>query len=300
MTAGGNLSRCPIGQYPSYRSHAISAFINSCRLCVIISDIIQQLYATRRGSLTQGVLDELDSRLGQWRKSSPAHLVLETDRLPDWSPPPHIMTQNLLYRATVILLHRPFISKSSHRSICRFEAEQTEKLLLLLEKTFGFTRLTYLMAYCAYTSASITLQDYRAGLPDAQRRMQTFLRALTAALTTCPVLQRSIDIINNALNERPPAPASTIAPPSLSTLTSAIRNEPIADDPMALFDWGNDISTQDGRLGSGDPNVLLPAFLFGDSQPQPSSWSGVDFGAGTSLDCFPEIQLDAAGMSRWT
>src|SRR3954447_12004114 len=115
---------------------------------------------------------------------------------------------SLLYYTTVILLHRP----TGDQIACRNAANSIEKLLLLLEGTFGFTRITYLIAYCIYTGASAMLQGVKSGDSEASTRMETFLRALNTGVQSCPILQRSLDIINASMNIPIPIPEAQSAP----------------------------------------------------------------------------------------
>lgn len=108
----------------------------------------------------------------------------------------------MLYYATVILLHRPFNSTSTHHLECSNASHCLERLVICLDNTFGLTRLTYLISYCIYTGASVIVNDVNSGDLSASMRMRTFLRALQSSVTTCPVVQRSLDIINNSLTSQ--------------------------------------------------------------------------------------------------
>lgn len=148
---------------------------------------------------------------------------------------------------------------------CRRAADSLEKLLALLERTFGFSRVTYLMAYCIYTGASVIVHDVKAGDLDASRKMQTFLRALQQGTITCPLLQRSLDIINNCLHTDVPRYASNN--PAENSLNAITAN-------------------------------YLPAFPYLDLQVggnlsnQATNLSGMDLDAFSLLDCFPENHIN--------
>lgn len=88
-----NLSKTSIGEYPPYKAHTVTCFKNSCKLAVIINDIILQLYS--RGSTldAEDTLRDTKARLDTWREQSPPHLKYDPDHLPDYCPPPHILTQ---------------------------------------------------------------------------------------------------------------------------------------------------------------------------------------------------------------
>lgn len=51
------------------------------------------------------------------------------------------------------------------------------------------------MAYCVYTAASVLMQDVKMGDMNANAKMQTLLRCLEGGTRSCPLIQRSIDII---------------------------------------------------------------------------------------------------------
>lgn len=270
------LAQAPPLQYPPMVSHAISCFENSCKLSVIISNIMTEFYCRRGPSNADESFKRIRGRLDDWRTNSPPHLVYQPDNLPILSPPPHILTQkyiltlpsndysnkcSLLYYTTIILLHRPFYSLTVHHTACRNAANNIEKLLLLLETTFGFTKITYLMAYCIYTGASAMVQDVKAGDLDAKSKMTTFLRALKGGLKTCPIVQRSIEIINNGLQG------------GLSRVPEIDNSAP--DTSMRNY---------------------LPAFPYRDAQIGPSNetnYSVMDIDTFSWLDSFPENHIDA-------
>ena len=54
-------------QYPPRKSHAVSCFVNSCKLAIIINDIVVQLYARRKRSISEAALNDIKERLDLWR-----------------------------------------------------------------------------------------------------------------------------------------------------------------------------------------------------------------------------------------
>lgn len=158
----------------------------------------------------------------------------------------------------------------AHHAACRGAAECMEKLLLLLEKTFGFTRITYLIAYCIYTGASALVHDVRAGDVDASFKMETYFRALKQGQRTCPLLQRSQEIISNGL--RPEAPQYTSAP-------------------------GGDAADSGGLFARS----YLPAFPYRDLQldlNEASNLGGMDLDTFSLLDSYPENHINN-GIGGW-
>jgi len=80
--------------YPPNKNYAVSCFVNSCRLAIIINDIVVQLYSKRNNrSMTESSLRDIKVRLDVWRAESPSHLKFNVDNLPAVCPPPHIVSQ---------------------------------------------------------------------------------------------------------------------------------------------------------------------------------------------------------------
>lgn len=111
---------------------------------------------------------------------------------------------SMLFYTTTILLHRPFRSNSRCRVICTQATTEMEHLLQLLETTLGLQHVSYLMAYCAYTAATVALLDLHDQIDGSQARLNTFLRTLYSLRTSCPGIQRSIDIVIKAMATIPP------------------------------------------------------------------------------------------------
>ncbi|ETN45456.1 uncharacterized protein HMPREF1541_09287 [Cyphellophora europaea CBS 101466] len=185
-------------------SYTYSAFENFCKLVVIIHDILITVYAKNRPQQITYFVNQTRQRLEEWHKDTPPHL--KAGSVPDQCPPPHILTQIMLYYTTLILLHRPFRSNSQCQTICRDAARQCEELILSFEKSFGLSHVTYLIAYCSYTAATVALQDLHDGIEGSQTRVNTYLRALYSVRAGTPGIQRSIDIIVRNLDRRTPAP----------------------------------------------------------------------------------------------
>ncbi|KAL1843762.1 hypothetical protein VTK73DRAFT_2736 [Phialemonium thermophilum] len=285
-----NLSNVPVGGYPEMRAHSVSCFENSCKIAVILNDIICQLYARRRVVDIEQASRCIRSSLDEWRDKSPPHLKYDPDNLPEACPPPHILTQNLLYYTTIILLHRPFYSAPAHHAACRRAAHSLEKLLLLLERTFGFDRVTYLMGYCIYTGASVLIHDVKTGDVDAGRKMETFLRALRHSSTTMPVLQRSLSIINNCLEMG----VSTYAPGSSSNNGSSISGSSGSEPPVESS--SDALATMTGNY--------LPAFPYLDlhvgaeAGGSAMDLSGMNLDGFSLLDSFPENHISTT-TAEW-
>jgi hypothetical protein len=108
------------------------------------------------------------------------------------------------------------------------------------------------------------IQDVKACDLDASAKMGTFLRALKGGVTTCLVVQRSLDIINNSLQT------------------------PLAELPSSIND------TAEGRN-------YLPAFPYRDAQVDYTNvgdFATIDLDSFSLLDCFPENHI-MDGTGEW-
>lgn len=107
---------------------------------------------------------------------------------------------SLLFHTSLILLHRPFRQNKACRQVCQDAAHSIEHILTLLENSFGFAHATYLISYCAYTAATVALQDLESRVTGAHERLNTYLGALHGVRRSCPGIQRSIDMIIKHMN----------------------------------------------------------------------------------------------------
>lgn len=136
-----------------------------------------------------------------------------------------------------------------------------KSLFLSMERTHGFTRVTYLMAYCAYIAATVAVQDARDNVVGASQTVETFVRVLSGLRATCPSIQRSLDIIAQSMQQ--PIPQKTLwneisEPSNHSNLTTTI-------DEMPMFPVNCLIPGME--MESGIPNVS-----FTDLDPYTYQW----------------------------
>lgn len=163
----------------------------------------------------------------------------------------------MLYHVATILLHRPFRTNKECRSICRKSAADVEHLLLLLDTSIGLTHVTYIMAYCAYTAATVAMLDLYDGVEGSHARVNIFLRALYGLRKSCPGIQRSIDIIIKGFDYS----RST----TVSAASQSVRDgRPDPPDPLPAFPiheyleteaW-NSIGQNNLPFGSLDPYAI--------------------------------------------
>ncbi|CAG7565927.1 unnamed protein product [Fusarium equiseti] len=223
-------------------------------------------------AITESSLNDIKVRLDTWRAESPAHLRYDPENLPPNCPPPHIISQNILYFTTVILAHRPFWSVPSYYQVCMNAAQSMEKLLLMLETTFGFENITYLMGYCIYTGASAVLEDAKNNDGATHPTMQTFLRALNRGMAKCPLLERSLHIIVKGL-KRAPVQRTT---PDQSLSDNAVFAT--INSYIPAFPYLDPVSPNDFDMGAYINSMSMDAMA--------------------SLDCYPELQIDLDEIMR--
>jgi len=258
--------------YPATAARAMSCFTNFCKLSVIVSDIILHLYGRSRTSNIADFVQRMRERLDAWWKASPPHLRLDVRSPPALCPPPHILTVCLLYNATTILLYRPLGKVSFAKAAIREASAAIEILLLLLERTFGFSRTTYLMAYCVYTGATVAVEDMNDGVMSAAESVSTFIRALEGASATCPVIGSSLDIIRTNIAQK--------SPERLAALSSVSNSSKM---PQQLAD------------GMAQNNSMMPAFPYQPVQMDygPTNAFTVDPAISSSLlNSYPQHFVD--------
>lgn len=164
---------------------------------------------------------------------------------------------SMFYHVATILLHRPFRTNNECRSLCRKSAAEVEHLLLLLDTSIGLTHVTYIMAYCAYTAATVAMLDLHDGVEGSHARVNTFLRALYGLRKSCPGIQRSIDIIIKGLDYSQPTK-------HLVSTQSGPDGRLDQPDPLPAFpfheylesnEW-NAVSQENLPFGSLDPYAI--------------------------------------------
>ena len=209
-------------------------------------------------------------------------------------------------------------SMPAYYQVCIDASKSIEKLILLLESTFGLGNITYLMGYCIYTGASAILEDAKSGQLAAHGILRTYLRALNAGMRKCPLLERSLNIIVKGLNRADPAtpniarttnradeswaPASGHYAPSFMVPTTATADS----SSMNAVDMAPPgVMAHHAHHEAGIPNVethannYIPAFPYlGPEMPLDFGMNQADFSMAPQidsmamLDCFPEMQMD--------
>lgn len=214
--------------HPPTPGYVVSCFRQLCKLSIILNDLMHGIYsptaAVHHGSHgsdpSKPALDTPFMRIArdlhEWWLALPPYLRIAPDRLPALAPPSHIVSLNVLYHTTIILLHRPFIlgardlsQPAAHKSYtaCISATAAVHDLLMLQANTFGFSHLTYMNAYAAYIAATIAVlrfeREYHSGEDSKVATQNLGLNFLLEVLQRCamgmPALDRSVAIIKKRM-----------------------------------------------------------------------------------------------------
>lgn len=207
--------------------YVVSCFRQLCKLCVILNDLMQGIYSSSaqptrshedpEAGTSESSFIKISRDLRDFWVSMPDHLRIDPNRMPSVAPPPHIVSLNLLYYTTLILLHRPLIQSrvgdlgqpaaQKSYSTCVSATAAIHDLLVLQGNTFGLNHVSYLNAYCAYIAATIAVlrfeREYRPG-EDYQTSTQALglnflLEVLQRTANAMSSLERSVAIIRKRL-----------------------------------------------------------------------------------------------------
>lgn len=155
----------------------MSCFTARCKLSIILSSIMLDIYGTASAELEhrrdthsfKASFHKLRSDLNAWWLNLAPNLKLESHRLGKYSQTPHIVSLNLLYHTTLILLHRPLILSGADFSlpavqfsyqVCLKATDSIYNFLTLLNGTSGYPRFSYLNSYSAYIASTIAVIHY--------------------------------------------------------------------------------------------------------------------------------------------
>jgi hypothetical protein len=216
--------------YHPVPGNVVSCFRELCKLCVLLNDLMQNIYSSEAGARRDHEDDSAECKaacdrpfariskdIQTWWTSTSIPLRISLDPLPQLAPPVHIVSLNLLYYTTIILIHRPVllggtdIASPATQTAYRTCVEATLAIYQILElqaHTFGLAQVSYLNAYSAYMAATIAVfrfdhefnpsRDQVAVMNDIG--LSSLLDVLGRASQTMPALARSNAIIQKRLS----------------------------------------------------------------------------------------------------
>lgn len=230
----GETPDAEVNRYPTYppcSGYVVSCFKQLCKLCIILNDLLLNIYSgdatVSRDLEEEDPSDEVRAMneapfvrisrdLRNWLINLPPTLRINPDQMPQLAPPAHIMSLNLLYHSTIILLHRPILLGAQDMNapgparsylICLQATASIHDLILLQASTFGLSHISYLNAYAVYIAATIAVMRFEREVHPgedpavfAQRNGLTYLlEVLQKASNTMPALERSNAIIRKRM-----------------------------------------------------------------------------------------------------
>ncbi|KAK1538802.1 uncharacterized protein CCOS01_00116 [Colletotrichum costaricense] len=197
---------------PSWTTSAFCAF---CRLHEATTDMMLLFSSTSRNEEFTTQMEELDSRICQWYHEIPSPLRIEDASMLDQSPPPHIVSLNLLYHALHILLRRPYLSSSDTTikekalEVCVRHSKKIHSIHSLSSTTFPHRLMTYQVSYCIYTAATVEAEELKRASTGIERenaaaRLAAACRILQQEASHTPGSGRSLDTIRRLLSNGQP------------------------------------------------------------------------------------------------
>ena len=119
------------------------------------------------------------------------------------------------------------------------------------------------MSYGAYIAGTVAVQDVKDHVNGAHQKVNTVLRVLSAIRSSCPGIQRSIDIIAQCLATA----SSKQTPSSQPSQTQVIREEIAVFDQMPTFPLNDFDFDFNAPIGASVP--------FSSLEPFNTHWSGI-------------------------
>ncbi|KAH8667677.1 fungal-specific transcription factor domain-containing protein [Ilyonectria robusta] len=175
---------------PSLNSSAFCAF---CRIHEITTDMMLLFSRIPSHEHFTTQVGDLDARFQQWYDELPNGLKISEPAAMPQSPPPHIVSLNLLYHTLRILLRRPYLISPDMYAIHG-----------LYTRTFPHRPMTYQVSYCIFIAATIEVQELRTASTQFRRdeaatRLGAAVRVLQDEASHTPGIGRSLDTIRRLL-----------------------------------------------------------------------------------------------------
>ncbi|KAJ7628726.1 fungal-specific transcription factor domain-containing protein [Roridomyces roridus] len=212
--------------------HIISCFNASARVSIILSQIVQSIYALRPAASRHAELIVLDEQLEKWLLALPAHLRHDPAvRTSGEVPLPHVLTLHMQYWCAALLLHRPFSSPGPEEGDVRGNAEKSYELCaaaanhittiaVLYADTYTLKHCPVFHCYYIFTASIMHVTSLSAHPSDPQARMglTKCMDALREMEIIWPAAARALELLRGA--------QATLANPELvSNNTQSIRRK---------------------------------------------------------------------------
>ncbi|PVH79864.1 hypothetical protein DL98DRAFT_630467 [Cadophora sp. DSE1049] len=308
----------PRSGYPPQKGYMISCFTGLCKLSTILSTIMLEIYGTSSTNTPpdpsspnpkNSSFIKISTSIQKWWAELPSPVRLNVQNLPPTSPPLHIVSLNLFYHTTLILLHRPYIIGNPSFSnpavlrsyhICITATAAIHDLLVLLTSTFGYGHTTYLNCYNTYVAATIAVLHFQlreeenivlpdTGVDTEKLGLKFFLEVLQRSAMAMPGLNRSVEIVKRhmqgILERRSRRYLESLFPVSSSPISTAPRQQQRRQNPR-----------HPSSTTSTNPSLLTPEASSSTTQ-YPNFPVGVqtphsDSVADTNYNAYPTFNLE--------
>ncbi|KAH8901228.1 hypothetical protein GQ53DRAFT_789942 [Thozetella sp. PMI_491] len=289
---------------PCLNTATFNAF---CDLHVIATDMMLLFATTPAMGQFTSQINSLADRCSQWYdRLLPSLKIGDTEQL-ERSPPPHIISLNLLYHVLHILLARPYVTapdatvRSQSMKNCILHSKRIYAIHDLYTRTFPHRLMTYQVSYCIYTAATVEAQAMKFA-PDSDIRSQAAFRlaaavkVLQAEAAHTPGSGRSLNTIRHLLSagglDNHTAPASSPLRPGLQNSRVGTA---VAEGSRTLGE-ANDAEHSLGSPAAQpwlysprptDTDMQTRAYASGSYWDDVLHQGGIDTGAGFHPDTFP-------------
>ncbi|CAI0644028.1 unnamed protein product [Colletotrichum noveboracense] len=303
---------------PSWTTSTFCAF---CHLHEITTSMMLLFSSVTKNDEFASQIADIDSKIHQWYDSMPAALKIEDISGLRQSPPPHIVSLNLLYHALHILLRRPYLSSSDkdlkERSmkVCIEHSKKIHAIHSLYSQTFPHRLMTYQVSYCIYTAATVETEELKRATTqqdreDAAARLAAAFRILQKEASHTPGSGRSLDTIRRLLStgqpsrngghENTPMPRNHVQHTNqrqLRTINTENNGGGFANGTGgSMGSVPGSYSVSADSSATNNNNSLFPA-ADGGVWSDDIAYGGTDTGAGFHPDAFP---WGVAGLSTFS
>ncbi|KAH6874456.1 fungal-specific transcription factor domain-containing protein [Thelonectria olida] len=218
---------------PSMNSTTFCAF---CQIHEITTDMMFLFSSGPRHQDLPAHLVDLDARFQRWLAETPASIIIDDPAVLPQSPPPHIVSLNLLYHALQILLRRPYLNstdthlRDQNMQICINHSRKMHAIHALYARTFPHRLMTYQVSYCIFIAATIEVQQLKLSLDQSEKaeaanRLADAIRVLRNEASHTPGIGRSMDTIRRLLSAAPNQVCNVPERAEGSSLGTATENQ---------------------------------------------------------------------------
>ncbi|KAF2171327.1 hypothetical protein M409DRAFT_63659 [Zasmidium cellare ATCC 36951] len=256
-------------KYMGSASYSVSTFSELCKLCIILTDILNKMYREERTKKPASALIEdlksLEDSIQEWKTQLPAHLHLDLSKSAEslHIPPPHVLSLLAMWNVLRVLLHRPFVSDghlhSTSPSIavtsfvaCAEAATNIVKLVRLYDHAFSVRRAPYLIPYATYVAATVHVRiaAKRASASEAHDCLKTCLFVFDQNSATNWAVRKASMVIKNLMKKMDVAVASG----SSCQGGDAARSNSSSDSQVP----GNEGNEDDNLVPEPQPSEVRP------------------------------------------